>query len=363
MLRIFRSVTALWMFLALFSSPLQALDPNYNFEVLTVNGQTIDGLTVVSIQLPQIDNFGKVVFFGGYQAGTTFGSALFTPSTVLVKSGDNIGGHILAGVSPFALDPVTGELAFIANDQSGASLLFSKRDRLQTRLLASSGEKIDDLTLKEILSVAVNANGFIAFGATYTDSKGNSGTGVFAPGWVLAKTGQVIDGNVTTSIGTSFVGLSLENVYFVAGTNTGARGIFTTHKAVVKTGESIGGNQITSIDYPAVNEFGNLVFAADTTSGAGLFNPPRVVFTQTYPLDAFPAAINDFGVLAYGVPAGVNVNNSLLIAYNDTIGTNVINGFGFPVSLNDRDQVAIPGNIAGAADALILATPKHHLHH
>jgi hypothetical protein len=84
------------------------------------------------------------------------------------------------------------------------------------------------------------------------------------------------------------------------------------------------------------------------------------VFTQTYPLDAFPAAINDFGVLAYGVPAGVNVNNSLLIAYNDTIGTNVINGFGFPVSLNDRDQVAIPGNIAGAADALILATPKHH---
>jgi hypothetical protein len=75
---------------------------------------------------------------------------------------------------------------------------------------------------------------------------------------------------------------------------------------------------------------------------SSIFNPPQVVFTQTYPLDAFPAAINDFGVLAYGVPAGVNVNNSLLIAYNDTFGTNVINGFGFPVSLNDRDQVAIP---------------------
>jgi hypothetical protein len=136
--------------------------------------------------------------------------------------------------------------------------------------------------------------------------------------------------------------------------------LFTTHNAVVKTGESIGGNQITSIDYPAVNEFGNLVFAADTTSGAGLFNPPRVVFTQTYPLDAFPAAINDFGVLAYGVSAGLNVNNSLLLAYNDAIGTNVINGLAFPVSLNDRDQVAIQGNIAGAANALILATPKHH---
>jgi hypothetical protein len=358
--RIFRSVTALVMFLALFSSPLQALDPNYNFEVLTVNGQTIDGLTLLSIQSPQIDNFGKIVFFGGYQAGTTSGSALFTPNKVLVKSGDNVGGHILTGVSPFALDPVTGELAFIANEQSGAFLLFSKRDRLQPQLIASSGEKIGDLTLKQILSVAVNANGFIAFGATYTDSHGSSGTGVFAPGHVLAKTGQVIDGNVITSIGTGFVGLSLENVYFVAGTNTGATGIFTTHNVPVKTGDSIGGNQITSIDYPAVNEFGNLVFAADTTTGAGLFNPPRVVFTQTYPLDNFPAAINDFGVLAYGVAAGVNVNNSLLIAFNDTIGTDVINGFAFPVSLNDRDQVAIQGNIAGAANALILATPKHH---
>ena len=359
MLRIFGSITALGLFLALFSSPLQALDPNYNFEVVAVNGQTIDGLTVGSIQSPQIDNFGEVVFYGGYQAGATSGSALFTPSRVLVKSGDNIDGHILTFVAPFALDRVTGELAFIANDQSKAFLLFSKRHRLQPRLLARSGEKIDGLTLQEILSVAVNANGFIVFGATYTDSHGNSGTGVFAPGCVLAKTGQMIDGNVITSINTSFVGLSLENVYFAAGTKTGAAGIFTSHKAVVKTGESIGGNQITSIDYPAVNEFGNLVFAADIPSGAGLFNPPRVVFTQTYPLDDFPAAINDFGVLAYGVSAGINVNDSLLLAANDTIGTDVINGFGLPVSLNDRGQVAIPGNIAGAADALILATPKH----
>jgi hypothetical protein len=360
MLRILGSVMALGMFLALFSSPLQALDPNYNFEVLTVDGETIDGLTVGSIQSPQIDNFGKVVFFGGYQAGTISGSALFTPNRVLVKSGDNIGGHILAGFGGFALDPVTGELAFSAYDQRGAFLLFSMCDRLQPRLLASSGEKIDDLTLKEILSVAVNANRFIAFSATYKDSKGNSGTGVFAPGRVLAKTGQVIDGNVITSIRLGFLALSLENVYFVAGTDSGATGIFSTHKAVVKTGENIGGNQITSIDYPAVNEFGNLVFAAVTTSGAGLFNPPRVVFTQTFPLDDFPPAINDFGVLAYEVPAGINLDSSLLIAFNDTIGTNVINGLAFPVSLNDRDQVAIAGNIAGASDALILATPKHH---
>jgi hypothetical protein len=165
---------------------------------------------------------------------------------------------------------------------------------------------------------------------------------------------------VITSINTSFLGLSLENVYFEAGTKTGATGIFTTHKAVVKTGDSIGGNEITSIDYPAVNEFGNLVFAADIPSGAGLFNPPRVVFTQTYPLDEFPAAINDYGDLAYGVSAGINLNSTLLLGINDTIGTNVINGLALPVALNDRGQVAIAGNIAGAADALILATPKPH---
>lgn len=360
MSRIFALLAALGMFLGLSSSPLQALDPNYNYEVLAVNGQTIDGLTLLSVQSPQIDNFGKIVFFAGYQAGTTYGQALFTPTTALVKSGDNIGGHILTNVSPFALDVVTGQLAFIAGDQSGTSLLFSKRDRQQPRLLASSGQKIGNLTLKQFVSVAVNANGFIAFGATYTDSHGNSGSGVFTPGGVLAKTGQTIDGNMINSINLNFVGLSLQNVYFVAGTSTGTTALFTTRKAVVKTGDSIGGNQLTSIDYPAVNEFGNLVFAADTTTGAGLFNPPRVVFTQTYPLDNFPAAINDFGAIAYPGPGGVNLNNSLVLAPGDMIGTDVINGLGFPVALNDRDQVAIPGNIAGASDALILATPKHH---
>jgi hypothetical protein len=359
MQRIIQLATTLGMFLAFFTSPLQALDPNYNFQVLTVNGQTIDGLTLVSVQSPQIDNSGKIVFFGGYQNGSNSGSALLTPTHVIVKSGDNLSGHVLTTLGSFALDRVTGELAFTVNDQSGAFLLFSKCDGRQPALLAKSGEKIDNLTLTVISSVAVNANGVVAFGASYTDAHGNAGTGVFANGHVLAKTGQTINGNVITSIST-FVGLSVQNVYFVAGTKTGATAIFTTHHAVVKTGESIGGNQLTSIDYPAVNEFGNLIFAADTTSGAGLFNPPRVVFTQTYPLDNFPAAINDFGVIAYGVSAGLNINDTLLLGFNDMIGTDVINGLAFPVSLNDRDQVVLQGNIAGAANALILATPKHH---
>jgi hypothetical protein len=355
---ILRLVTALGILTGVFACPLHALDPNYDFQVLTANGQTIGGLTLLSIQSPQIDNFGKIVFLGGYQVGSSFGVGLFTPRGVVVKTGDNIAGHVLAGPGSFALDRVTGELAFIANEQSGAVLLFRKRDGLPPVLVAKSGDKVDNLTLTVISSVSVNANGVVAFGASYTDRHGNAGTGVFANGHVLARTGQTIDGNAITSIG-SFVGLSLLNVYFVAGTASGATAILTTNHAVVKTGESIGGNELTSIDFPAVNEFGKLVFAADTTTGAGLFSPPRVVFTQSYPLDNFPAAINDFGAIAYGVSAGVNVNDTLLLAYNDSIGTDVINGLAFPVSLNDRGQVAFQGNIAGAANALILATRKH----
>src|ERR1700744_443203 len=190
MSRIFALLSALGMFLSLTSSPLHALDPNFNFQILAVNGQTIDGLTLLSVQSPQIDNFGTIVFFAGYQSGTTDGQALFTPTKVLVKSGDNVAGNVLTNVSPFALDVVTGQLAFIAGDQSGTSLLFSKRGGQQPRLLASSGQKIGGLTLKQFLSVAVNANGFIAFGATYTDAHGTPGSGVFTPGRVLAKTGQ-----------------------------------------------------------------------------------------------------------------------------------------------------------------------------
>ena len=33
---------------------------------------------------------------------------------------------------------------------------------------------------------------------------------------------------------------------------------------------------------------------------------------------------------------------------------------GFPLALNDQDQAAIRGNIAGASNALILASPRHH---
>jgi hypothetical protein len=354
----FGSLSALGLLLALSISPMQALNPNYNFAVVAANGQSIDGLTLLSVQSPQIDNFGRIVFFGGFQAGSTTGSALFTPNSVLVKYGDTIDGHLLGGINSFAMDPTTGRLAFIASESSGAFLVFSKDAWSRPKLLAATGDRIDGLTVQQIFSVAVNAYGFVAFAASYIDRHGNSGTGIFSPDHVLAKVGQVVDHNFLASIDTGFVGLSLENVYFRATTGTGTIGIFTTDRVVAKTGDTVGGNQITSIDYPAINAFGSLVFAALTTTGAGLFNPPRVLFTQSFPDDTFPAAINNFDVVAYGGPEGVTLNNTPLIGPGDAIGSDVLNGFAFPVSLNDRDQVAFQGNIAGAANALILATPK-----
>ena len=358
MLRNYRFDAALAVFLWFSASPLWALNPNYNFTIPVVNGQVIGGLTVTSIQSPQIDNFGRTIFFGGYLAGSTYGAALYTPNSIVVKTGDNIGGHVIAGLGLFALDRATGVLVFVAVDPSGSSLLFEKRDGAQPKLLAASGQHIEGLTLRQMNSVAVNAFGFVAFGATYTDSRGNPGTGVFTPGNVLAEAGETVDHNVLSTIDTDFVGLSLIDVYFSATTRTGAVGIFTTRQTIAITGETIGGNQITQIDYPAVNAFGDLVFAALTKIGAGLFNPPRVIFTQTYPLDNFPAAINDFGAVAYGGATGVMINNTSLIAGGDLIGSALINGFSFPVSLNDVGQLVFAGNIGGASDALILATPK-----
>lgn len=178
---------------------------------------------------------------------------------------------------------------------------------------------------------------------------------------MLAKTGYVAGDNVLTSIDPTYVGLSLIDVYFAATTSTGATGIFTTSRAVIKTGDVVGGYQLIAFGSPAVNAFGDLTFTASFSTGIGLFNPPAVVFTQSYPLLPSGAAINDFGVLVYSPPGplSLNINNANLISAGDMIGPYTINGIDFPVTLNDREQVAIAGSIAGASNALIFATPKH----
>lgn len=177
------TAVGLW-FIACSTFPLYALNPGYNFEVVTSNGQTISGLTVISIQSPQIDNSGEIIFFGGYQAGATYGGgALFTPKSVIVKTGDTVSGHVLACCGPFAVNQASGALVFVAYDQnSGAFLLFHKHGAFEPTLLAARGEKIDGLTLQRIDSVAVNPFGFVAFGGDIHRFEGQSGQRHFHPG-------------------------------------------------------------------------------------------------------------------------------------------------------------------------------------
>jgi hypothetical protein len=95
-------------------------------------------------------------------------NAIYTPSSVVAKIGDVIGGEAITsfrGVNN-AGDPVingAGTIAFAANF-SGGSGIFT-----QYGVIAKTGDIVDGKVIHEVDSPAINAYGSVAFRASFTD--------------------------------------------------------------------------------------------------------------------------------------------------------------------------------------------------
>jgi len=141
-----RSNQKLLLFLLVFlSSRMWAENPNYNFSLVAVNGQTIDGIQLSNAfsLTPCINDAGEVVFSTDYQISPgNFGTALFSPHHVIAKRGDTIDGHIVSFVSGCTLNNA-GSIVFNVALQSGKSALVRKDRGSPARLRSGVQDGIE----------------------------------------------------------------------------------------------------------------------------------------------------------------------------------------------------------------------------
>jgi hypothetical protein len=134
--------------------------------LLATTGDTIGGKTLTNLEVPAINDSGTVAFFGTFSGG----SGIFTPSALLAKTGDTIGGKTLTSFPPSALTGLgspaindSGTVAFLGAF-SGGSGIFTP-----SALLAKNGDTIGGKTLSAFGSPAINDRGAVAFLAQFTD--------------------------------------------------------------------------------------------------------------------------------------------------------------------------------------------------
>jgi hypothetical protein len=127
----------------------------------------IDMLTLHVVQALRhaSNNSGTVTFFGVFSGGQGF----FTPSALVIQTGDTIGGRTLTGLDNPAVINNSGTIAFHGFFAGGEGIF------TQDRLLVQTGDTIGGATLGLFLLPGINNSGTVAFYATC----GPSCSGVF----------------------------------------------------------------------------------------------------------------------------------------------------------------------------------------
>ena len=247
MRRSWKSLISLSLFVFL-SSPVRGENPDYNFSIVALSGQTIDGLLLAPAFGYQIciNDPGEIVFIGSYMISPgNFNSAVFTPQHVIAKTGDIVDGEPLTNFGGCGLNNY-GALLFGGGLPSGYGGLFLKQGPLPAKRLVTGGsQKIDGFEMKFIENMAINDFGEIVFSANYAGPNGSMPVGIFTPKSVLLVPGSEVDHHVLSSVDATFA-LSLQQLFFHAASPSIGEGIFSLHELIVKTGDVISGHQLVS---------------------------------------------------------------------------------------------------------------------
>jgi hypothetical protein len=352
----------------LFSPSLRGQNPDYNFTIVTLSGETIDGLVLAPLFGNQIciNNAGEIVFFGTYVISPgNYNDAVLTPKHVLAKTGDIVDGQALTNFGSCGLNNY-GTLVFGGGLPSGYDGVLLKQGQLPAKLLVAGGSQvIDGLKVTFIYNMAINDFGEIVFSANYATSDGSVPFGIFTPKSALLVPGSEVDHLVLSSIDPAF-GLSLQQLFFHASNASIGEGIFSLHKLIVKTGDVIDGYQLVSqccgvFSGPAASSRGKLAFgAAYPTGDSGIFTPKSFVGPTGGPFP-IPAEINNAGTVVYNGVNGTDlvVNQTPLLSIGDTIDGHTVNTLG-GYAINDLEAIAFIAGFADGTAGVVLATPKEH---
>jgi hypothetical protein len=182
-------------------------------------------------------------------------------------------------------------------------------------VLASSNTKISGLSLGIINSVAMNDMDTVVFSARYNDGSYAGAQGVFTRNRVLLKNGDTVRGltvaNPFVCGVNNFDELALTFTYPPFGGTAIGKFVRNGDQIVpegklVKKGDAIDGLTIQLLRECAINDMGEIAFAADYVdtsgnTGTGVFTRNRVIVKGTSVIDGIPMSGNNTVGHLYGL--------------------------------------------------------------
>jgi len=257
------------------SVPARADPIAYTLTVVAKTGDTISGKTVTGFKQPSfgenspaINADGSVAFYATYSEGEFVGEGIFTPASLVLKTGDSVNGQTVEGIGfvPAVNDRGTVVVRGLLSSQ-GSAILAS------TTLLAKAGDKIAGQTLTSFGLPAINNTGTVAFAGSSL-----RGTGIFTQTAVLAKSGELIGGQSLTSFGPPAINDRGTVAFQSWLSGKIPTAIFTQSAVLVKVGDTISGKTLTDLFFaPALNSSGTVAFTGVFSGGTGVFTQKELL--------------------------------------------------------------------------------------
>lgn len=361
-----RPITQAMLAFLLLAGFARAAAPGYTFTILAQTGDSIDGKTLTLVGYPVINNAGTVVFPSLFQGG----SGIFTTSGLLVQAGDTISGETLtnivdqSGRAQLAINNA-GTVAFVG-DFAGGTGIFTP-----STVLVKTGDVIDGKTLLSIgyfeNGIGINDTGTVVFSATFTPFEylyANQGEGIFT-------NSTLVEADVLRQLYNPQINNAGTIVF--AGVNAASEGFIATQSGDV-------GGCGDHADYPAINNAGTIAYSCGFESQTTFYSAICTTTSDCWGTGTIISgkklwgvtgfarpALNDAGTLVFnaviaGSPAGTQAGNGiftpseLLISTDDAIAEKSVTAFGTP-ALNNSGVIVFAVSFADGSSGIVMATP------
>jgi hypothetical protein len=359
-----RTVTA--FVLALLPGFASGIPPfDYELKAVAKTGDIINGKMLTGFKLPSlgpnapaINSAGRVAFYATYLEGGGVGEAIFTPASVIIKTGDVVSGRRLDGIGFAPALNDDGMLAVRGFLDSKASAIFTS-----DKLLAGTGKTIGGQTLTEVGSPSINNNGTTAFAGAFS-----GGSGIFTQRALLAKSGQAIGGMKMDIFGPPAINNRGTVAFQAWSSGRRTTAILTPTTVLVRTGNTIDGKTLTDLLFsPSLNSSDTVAFVGAFQGGMGIFTQKALLVQSGDTVGGLKLtgfglpAIDDSGTVAflaaYGGGIGIFTQSALLAKTGDTVLGKSLTRLG-PPAINRGGEVAFAAWFSDGSSAIVLARPR-----
>jgi hypothetical protein len=283
-------------------------------QILIRQGDLVDGQSISSFQSVKRNDRGEIVFSATIGEGSSVG--IFRLTSAVALPGETLGGITLTNL--FGDFDLNDRREIVYDGFSGSPAndavygIFTP-----SRVIVRSGDVIDGLTLQVPGEPTLSKNGLVVFTSTFEDSAGQMGIGVFTQHRLVVKVGDTLDGLPLLGLGEAIISeRGLIGIAFDYSNAPIGQAFAVGGKIAVKSGDVIDGftivGQPDGIPFPAtLNANGEVLFTTGATSPGGvtefaLFTPHHLVAAPGDTIDGLTAqggvglsSINDAGQIAF----------------------------------------------------------------